>query len=163
MLTLTIPKVMSFSAGMKILDLIPTGYSPDYVNSLMGALGEEGRYAYLYNQIPLDMIYPLLFALSWCLIFAYFYQKAGIKESSLFYISTLPLLAGFFDYCENFGIISIISKYPDNPILLSQITNLFSILKSFISTIYYIALIILLVVLLIKYISSKANHKVQRR
>lgn len=157
MLTITIPKVMSFSSGMKILDLIPTGYSPDYVNSLMGALDEEGRYAYLYNQIPLDMVYPLLFAISWCLIFVYFLQKAGIKESILFYLSFLPLLAGFFDYCENFGIISIITQYPDNPIILSQITNVFSILKSFLSTIYYISLILLLVVIGIRYISAKVK------
>jgi hypothetical protein len=28
MLTITIPKVMGFSGGMKILDMMPTGYDP---------------------------------------------------------------------------------------------------------------------------------------
>jgi hypothetical protein len=61
MLTITIPKVMSYAGGMKLLDMMPAGYSSDYVNSLLGALGTEGRNAYLFRQIPIDFIYPGLF------------------------------------------------------------------------------------------------------
>ena len=61
MLEITIPDVMAFSGGMKLLDMMPAGYSPTYVNSLLNALGEEGRHAYLFSQIPLDMVYPFLF------------------------------------------------------------------------------------------------------
>lgn len=43
MLTITIPKVMSMAGGMKLLDMMPTGYTPEYVNSLLNALGETGR------------------------------------------------------------------------------------------------------------------------
>ena len=48
MLTVTIPKVVELSGGMKILDMLPTGYSPEYVNSLMSNLGPKGRHAYLF-------------------------------------------------------------------------------------------------------------------
>ena len=58
MLLVTIPRVMNFSGGMKLLDMIPFGYSVQYVNALLKSLGEMGRNAYLYNQLPLDMIYP---------------------------------------------------------------------------------------------------------
>ena len=106
---ITIPHVMSFSGGMKLLDMIPTGYNIAYVNSLLNTLGEKGRNAYLFNQIPLDMIYPLLFGISYCLIIAYFLKKIGKLESFLFYICFLPLFSGLFDYCENIGIIAMLS------------------------------------------------------
>jgi TM2 domain-containing membrane protein YozV len=54
MLTITIPKVMSFSGGMKLLDMMPTGYNAEYVNSLLNTLGDKGRDAYLFYQLPIE-------------------------------------------------------------------------------------------------------------
>ena len=48
---------MAFSGGMKLLDMMPLGYDMDYINTLFETLGEKGRDIYLYNQIPVDMIY----------------------------------------------------------------------------------------------------------
>ena len=73
MLGFSIPNVMQYSSGMKILDLIPTGYSPEYVQKLFKTLGEAGRGVYLYQQIPLDMIYPGLFAVSYTLLLVFFF------------------------------------------------------------------------------------------
>ena len=64
MLMVTIPKTMEFSHGIKLLDMLPTGYNLDYVNKLFSTLGENGREIYLTTQIPVDMIYPLLFGLT---------------------------------------------------------------------------------------------------
>lgn len=146
MLTITIPKVMSFSGGMKLLDMMPTGYSVEYVNSLLNTLGEKGRDAYLFNQLPIDMIYPYLFGVSYCLILAYFLNKLGKIESYLFYLTFLPLFSGLFDYFENIGIITMLNSYPDNSIILTLITNVFSVLKSSFTTSYFIILIIILIV-----------------
>ena len=147
MLTATIPKVVSFSGGMKLLDMMPTGYDAAYVNTLLSALGEQGRHAYLFNQIPFDMIYPLLFGGSNCLILAFIFKKLGKLESPLFYLCFLPLFAGFFDYSENIGIIALLTNYPNNLVILAQVTNVFSVLKSSFTTIYFIVLIIFLIIL----------------
>lgn len=144
MLTITIPKVMSFSDGMKLLDMMPAGYGAEYVNTLLNTLGEQGRNAYLFQQIPVDMVYPFLFAVSYCLLFAYFLDKLGKLESPLFYFSLLPLFSGLFDYCENIGIITILNNYPDNSDLLTQITNAFSVLKSSITALYFVSLLVCL-------------------
>ena len=147
MLTITIPKVMSFSQGMQLLDMMPAGYSAEYVNTLLRTLGEQGRDAYLFNQIPVDMVYPFLFAISYCLLLAYFLDKLGKLESHFFYFCLLPLFSGLFDYCENIGIITILTSYPNNSNLLTQITNVFSILKSSITSIYFVSLIVFLIAL----------------
>jgi hypothetical protein len=144
MLLLTIPKVMSFSGGMIILDMMPIGYDAEYANTLFQTLGEKGRDAYLYNQLPLDMIYPFLFSISSCLVLAYLLEKLGKLDGNLFYLCLLPLFSGLFDYGENIGIISMLIAYPNNTILQTQITNVFSILKSSFVIIYFLVLIVTL-------------------
>lgn len=146
MLTVTIPKVMSFANGMKLLDMMPAGYTPEYVNSLLSRLGEMGRRAYLFNQLPVDMIYPGMVAISYCLVIAYFLNRIGKFESNLFYFCLLPIFSGFFDYCENFGIIRILRSHPENSVFLSQVTSAFSVLKSISSTVFFTILLIVLVV-----------------
>jgi hypothetical protein len=155
MLLVTIPKVMSFSGGMKLPDMMPTGYDADYLNLLFTTLGEKGRDAYLFNQIPADMIYPFLFGISYCLILAYILNKLGKFDSYLFYFCLIPLLAGLFDYCENAGIILMLSGYPKDIETLAGVTNVFSVLKGTLTTIYFISLIFFLVNLGFKKLKNK--------
>lgn len=145
MLTVTIPMVMSYSGGLKILDLMPMGYDSAYVKSLFDALGVEGRNLYLYRQIPLDLLFPLLMGITFSLIIAYILRYINKLESKWFYLALLPLLAGFFDYCENIGFITMLLNYPEIPDGLVVISNIFSVLKSTISTLFYTALLILMV------------------
>lgn len=146
MLTVTIPEVMYSSGGMKILDMMPKGYNPEYVNSLLNALGERGRHAYLFHQLPVDMIYPLLFGVSNCLLLAWLLNQIGKLNGNLFYLSLLPLLAGLFDYFENVGIIIMLNTFPHISVLISKVTNIFTISKSFCTTFYFCVLIIILIV-----------------
>ena len=150
MLTVTIPKVMGLSGGMKIMDMLPTGYSPEYVNALLKALGEKGRSIYLFEQLPVDLVYPFLFAVSWCLVLACILNKLGKLDGKLIYLCFIPVFAGVFDYCENIGIISILNRYPANSDFLSQITSVFSVVKSLCTTTYFVVLMICLIVLGIK-------------
>ncbi|MDI1354462.1 MAG: hypothetical protein PSX36_06075 [bacterium] len=162
MLTITIPKVMNYADGMKLLDMMPTGYNADYVNSLLDALGKEGRNAYLFQQIPIDFIYPCLFGITYCLLFAYIIYKLGKQNSFLFYICLVPVFSGLFDYLENIGIVTMLKSYPDNSASMSQLTNVFSILKSTLTTIYFIALLIALLTLLTKNIISRSKKTTNR-
>ena len=135
---------------MKLLDMMPTGYNSEYVNTLLDTLGVNGRAVYLYNQIPVDMIYPLLFGISYCLLIAYFLKKLNKLDSIFFYLCFLPIIAGVADYLENFGIINMLNSYPNLSQISMEATNVFSIVKSMATTIYFIALIITLVLFGIK-------------
>jgi len=146
MLLITIPAVMSFSSGMKLLDMMPMGYYHAYVNTLFTTLGKEGRDAYLFRQLPVDMIYPFLFGISSCLVLAYFLNQIGKLNGPLFYICFIPFFSGLLDYGENIGIITMLKTYPENIKLYSQITNIFTMLKSSCTITYFILLLILLIV-----------------
>lgn len=150
MLTVTIPKVMGFANGMKLLDMMPLGYDLDYVNALFNTLGPQGRDAYLYNQLPVDMVYPALFSISYCLVLAYFLKKLKKFDSKLFYLCLLPLFAGLADYLENIGIINLLTNYPNLTSSMVTTTAFFSLLKSGGTTFYFLMLIGTLLLLGIK-------------
>lgn len=155
MLTITIPKTMEFSDGMKLLDMMPTGYNSEYIQTLFSTLGEDGRGVYLFNQIPVDMIYPFLFGISYCLLIAYFLKKLNKFNSLFFYLCLLPVIAGLVDYLENIGIIIMLNNYPNLSQISMTTTNIFSIVKSMATTIYFVALIITLIILGIKTIRER--------
>ena len=146
---------MNYAGGMKLLDMMPTGYNAGYVNSLLNALGSEGRNAYLFQQIPIDLIYPFLFGITYCLLYAFIIKKLNKLNSFLFYFCFIPILAGLFDYLENIGIITLLKGYPEKITTMSRITSSFSVLKSTLSIIYFVILIIALLALLTNYIVSR--------
>lgn len=155
MLTITIPKVMSYAGGMKLLDMMPTGYSASYVYALLNVLGTAGRKAYLFQQLPIDMIYPFLFGITYCLLYAFILKKLNNQDSILFYLCFIPIFAGMFDYLENFGIIILLKSYPNDMTTVAQITSVFSVLKTMLSSIYFVSLVIALLALLKNYVISR--------
>ena len=157
MLFISIPKVMSYSKGMDILDMRPIGYAPFLVEMLFDNLGEQGRAAYLWSQIPIDMIYPLLFGISYCLLLAFLFKRLNKLHKPVFYLAYLPVLAGFFDYLENIGIIILLRNYPPVSSSLVNTTSLFTLLKSGFTTIYFVVLIITLIIFVFTFLMEKFN------
>ena len=155
MLFVTIPKTMGFSNEMKLLDMLPTGYNRDYVNELFRTLGENGREIYLTNQLPVDMIYPLLFGLTYSLLLAYFLKKLNKLKSPFTYLCLLPIIAGIVDYLENIGIITMLNNYPDLTETTVNATNTFSVIKSTSTSIFFIAVIVIFIILGIKFAKKK--------
>jgi len=150
MLLFTIPRIHVYSHGMEMLDLMPLGYDADYVRDLFHQLGQQGRGMYLYYQLPLDLIYPFLYALSFALMFTWFLGKTVKPNSQWFQFAVIPLLAGTFDYLENFGIIAMLAIYPDFSDLLANITSVFSLLKSLLVSLSISGVLLVLIIFLVK-------------
>jgi len=157
MLIVTIPKTMEFANGMKLLDMMPFGYNAEYIKTLFDALGEEGQQAYLFNQLPVDMIYPFLFGACYSLLIVYLLKKLKKSDSRYFYLAILPLIAGVADYFENFGIITMLNSYPNLSHRIMGTTNIFSVVKSMSTTVFFISLIITFLVLGITTIKDRRN------
>ena len=134
MLTVTIPKTMTYSNDMQLLDMMPTGYNLKYVNELFTELGANGRSTYLTNQIPVDMVYPLLFGISYCLLLGYFLKKMNKLNTQYRYLCLLPIIAGIADYLENIGIIAMLKNYPELTEVAVKTTSFFSLIKSISTT-----------------------------
>ena len=156
MLLVSIPKTLVFAPDFKLLDMMPLGYDLDFVNGLFNALGIEGMAVYLYHQLPIDFVYPLLFGLGYCLLMAYFLKKINKFNGVFFVLCLLPLLAGFADYCENINIIYMLNKYPSISQNSVDISSFCSVVKSMITTVYFVALLLVLAVFAVKKIKRTA-------
>ncbi len=136
MILVTIPSVSAYANNLQLLDVMPFGYDVAYVESLLEKLGPEGRRAYRVQQIPVDMLYPILFGLSFSLLMAYVLKKLAPEESPIFLLCFLPFVVTILDYTENIGILQLLNNYPTNDpdqiAFLSQITVWKSILTSLI-------------------------------
>jgi hypothetical protein len=140
MLFYTIPAVQSYAPEMKVFDLLPAGYSYDYAIKLLSALGDKGREDYLTTQLPVDFIYPALFAVSSCLLLAWLFTKRNDSDSRIFYLCFVPVLAGLFDYLENIQIVVMILNYPDISRLQVTLASAATIAKSGLTTLYFMLL-----------------------
>ncbi len=155
MVYITVPMVMQFAPDKAILDLRPLGYTLPEVISLFDDIGPEGRANYLTKQIPVDMIYPGLFGISYALILAYILQKLKQFNSFTIWYCILPIIGGLADYLENIGIITLLKSYPNLQNNTVSLTSTFSVIKSSATALYFTILIIALVMLGIKYLRRR--------
>ena len=155
MLAFSIPKTAQFANGMKLPDMMPEGYSSAYIMELFTALGEAGRNMYLQVQLPLDMVYPFLFALCYSLLFAYFLKKIKKEHSLLLFLCFLPVIGGVADYFENIGLFYLLKNFPNFSEQTVDIVSGFTVLKSTVTSIYFASLLFVLVVLALQKIKWK--------
>ncbi len=142
MLLSTLPAVESFAQGKALFDLSPAGYSYEDAVLLLDVLGHEGRRMYLYRQLPMDFVYPGLFAISYSLLLTWVLIKGNASDSKIFYFAVIPFFGGLFDYLENICIIQMITSYPTVPHGLVNISSTFTILKSGFTTAFFVLLLL---------------------
>ncbi len=148
MLLYTIPKVIQYAPTMKLFDMSPAGYSFLYAVDLLDALGVEGRSTYLYQQLPLDFIYPGLFAISSTLLLAWLFSKSINANSKIFYLCFAPVLAGLFDYFENMAIVNMLILYPNITGIHVFTSSSLTVIKSGLTIVFFVILILGLVFVL---------------
>lgn len=146
MLLVTVPHLQAI-AGLEILDMKPF-YNSEYIISLFEHLGQDGRDYYLYRQLPIDMVYPPLFAFTYWKILGYFVQKLDWEK--LKWVSFLPILAAIFDYAENSCIGSMLCSFPSLSETVIQVVPFFSLLKTIFTMLYLTAFLVLGVIFLVK-------------
>ena len=142
MLLYTIPQVSAYAPGINLFDLSPAGYSFEYAIKLLDTLGSDGRELYLYRQLPLDFIYPGLFAVSCSLLLSWLFLKTQQTNSKLFYFCYIPVAAGLFDYLENIFIVNILTSYPNVSEVSIFLASSMTIAKSVLTTVFFVLLIL---------------------
>jgi len=157
MLTFSIPAVSAYSPDLPLFDLSPTGYSFSYAYELLDTLGVEGRILYVSVQLPLDLIYPGLFAITYSLLLIWIFGKTFNVKSNVYYFAFVPVFAGVFDYIENIFIMKMIDEFPNLQETTVNFASTFTILKSSF-TVFYFVLLIVAIVLIIKAKLFKNNN-----
>lgn len=146
MALITVPEVMAYANGMKLFDLLPKGYDQIYATNLLTQLGAEGQHAYLWRQIPLDMLYPGLFAVTFSSLLAYVLNRLQLLHRPWQWLCWLAVLGGFFDYGENISVIQMLRSPSTISDALVQTSSTFTVLKSGTILLYFIVLLLALII-----------------
>lgn len=155
MVLLTLPHLRALAGGLAPFDLLPGGYDAAYAMRFLDAIGAEGRAYYLGRQIPLDLMYPALFAISFSLLWLWLLARAGRVPAGLPLIAWLPVLAGLADYAENGLVTFMLIRFPEISAGLVTTASAMTMAKSATTTVYFCALAVLLVVLAARWFTTR--------
>ena len=116
--------LLKITGGPNILDF-EFGYNRNEAYQMLTALRNEGRSFYLTRILPIDFIFPLSYMLLYFGWIAFLIKHihgicnncSFVKHNRIYkYLLFIPILATFFDFIENIGIISMLINYPDLPL-----------------------------------------------
>ena len=139
MMVFTFP-VINSQIGTKAFDLQTFGYSVSTAKTIIDSLDYETTELYLFPQLTLlDLFYPFLLALFLSSFSFRLIQTDGRLKSILILV---PFLAMFFDYSENVCVILMISKFVAVSKSIVLISSSFTVLKSLLSTISWIMILV---------------------
>ena len=113
------------------------------------SLSPDGRNTYLTIQIPIDLIYPAMFGVSYALMLTWILKQGLPKHSKMYLLAFIPVFAGLFDYLENATIAAMLYAFPDVSENLVTIASSFTIAKSGLTTVFFLVLLVSLVYLAI--------------
>jgi hypothetical protein len=128
LLPLASARLAVLSGGMRPLDNLFT-YTPAQAYSALAAYGPAGRAFDLGSELTLDLVYPLIYSLFFCLATLYFLQRAAPSRPALARLALIPFLALAADYLENAGLIVLLLNYPAQLAVVAAATSLLTSLK----------------------------------
>ena len=132
MIFVTLAHIETLS-GLRPFDMRPGGYSAEQAKSLINALGSSGRRYYLTRQIPLDLVYPSLMALTLVSLLKWLGSR-DVSQKLVRIGTWFSIAAAIADYLENTGICLMILSWPEisaNTVLAASVA---SIVKSGLTT-----------------------------
>lgn len=116
------------TGGTGILDMMIL-YTPDQAYALFSAMGEAGRAFDLTRIVPLDMLFPFAYMLFDAVAITWLLRKWLPAGSKWHRLNVIPLVAGIADYCENFGIITMLLAWPAQLADIARFTMAMGLIK----------------------------------
>ena len=132
MIYVTLAHIEALS-GLRPFDMRLSGYSAEQANSLLNALGSSGRRYYLTRQIPLDLVYPSLMALTLVSLLKWL-GSLGVDHKLVQIGIWFSIGAAVADYLENVGICLMILSWPETSANTVLAASVASIVKSGLTT-----------------------------
>ena len=134
MFLITLPYLRHFGGHAGNFDTLIWGYDADHAQAILDGLGAAGRDYYANVQLPLDMIFPAIFALSSGLILWWLTKPGRLVAGTMsrvwrIAILSVHVLAAFAEYVENFGIAEMLAARRPLADSLVRVTYTATLLK----------------------------------
>lgn len=114
--------------GQQMLDLM-IGFSPEQAYATISGYGDAGRSGATITTAIVDSIYPFVYAGLLALAISWFLNGIPLKNQNWQYLNLLPFAALVFDFIENAGIITLLSAFPRQLVLVAKMASAAGMLK----------------------------------
>ena len=104
-------------------------YTPGDLYQMAESYGEEGRQAYVRARFTFDLIWPLVYAFFLTTAISWTFGRAFSPDSRWQMANLAPLLGTIFDYLENLSTSVVMTRYPDQTMLVDMLAPVFTALK----------------------------------
>jgi hypothetical protein len=128
-------------------------YSAADLYAMAEAYGAEGRAYYIHQRFTFDLIWPLAYLLFFLALITLLYRHLP-AASSLRLVNLLPFAGVLFDLLENSGAAYLMYRYPEPVPFLAALVPVFTFLKWLMIGLSSLAILIGIVNLLVKRIST---------
>ncbi len=104
-------------------------YSPDEAYEILSSYGEAGRRLSVRSHLTADVLYPLLYGLTYSLALSYLARRLFGPEHPIGRLNLLPIAAMLADLAENTGIVVLSLRFPERLESLARLTSLLTSVK----------------------------------
>lgn len=113
---------------VEVLDL-KFSYNPQMARNIIGAYSPAARGFAIKFGLIADTLYPLAYTFFFTITLAWILKSLSRYGIRIKHLHLFPLLILILDYCENIGIASLMSNYPDFSDFQVYVASFFSSLK----------------------------------
>lgn len=103
--------------------------TPEKIYGMVESYGEYGRAFYRNIELTVDIIYPIVYTLFFGLLISWLFQRGFSPDSKMQKWNAMPVGAWLFDLLENIGIVTMLSVWPSQPVVIAWLTTLFTMVK----------------------------------
>ncbi len=128
LLPLASARLAVLSGGIGPLDNSFT-YTPAQAYAALAAYGPAGRSFLLGTELTLNLLYPIIYSLFFCLASLYFLQRAAPARPALARLALIPFVALAADYLANAGLVVLLLNYPNQLTAVAAVTSLLTSTK----------------------------------
>ena len=105
---------LTFDLSPWTLD-VPLRYRPRSVHAVLQGWGVFGRELAFWLHLSLDLVFPLAYAVALWMAIGLAAEPVAISARLLTALQVLPFAAAIPDWAENFTIVWLVRRYPDQP------------------------------------------------
>jgi hypothetical protein len=105
------------------------GYKADQFYNLLDAIGESGRRFYKVYVLFIDILYPVIYSISYSLLLSLFFRNSFSSNHYFQLFNVFPFLIGFADIFENSVVGYLLFVFPEKLNFGVKLASSFSLLK----------------------------------
>ncbi|MBL8051459.1 MAG: hypothetical protein JNM46_09570 [Anaerolineales bacterium] len=103
--------------------------TPDKTFAMIERYGDSGRVFYRNVELTADIVYPIIYLFAFSLLISWLLKRGTAPNSNLRKWNVAPVGAFVFDLFENATIVTLLSIFPSQPVILGWLLFIFTAVK----------------------------------